>query len=545
MSTNNFSASPQGPEIKQAPTGGPIRSLNHALIKSTSIIALGTLISRVLGFLRDIVLARLFGTAATADAFFVANRIPNLFRDLAGEGATNAAVVPVLSEYAAKKDKEELWSLIGVVLSFALIILSLITILGIIFTPWIVRVIAPGFIAEPEKLRLTIQLTRIMFPYLVLIGLTAYSMGILYTFRSFFSPAFSPCLLNIAMILSVYIASGTMKEPVFGLAIGVLVGGAAQLLIQLGPMAKKGVKFIKPKTLSHPGARRIGKLLVPRLFGSAIYQLNVFVDTFCASLASVVGGGAISAIYYANRIIQFPMGVFSISLASALLPTLSELSAKKDMEQLKKTLVFSLENIFLVMLPISAFIMLLSTPVVRIFFQRGAFDVYSTQITSLALLFYAIGLVSFGGVKVMVTIFYALQDTRTPVGVAGIALIINLVLNFALMGSLKVGGIALASVVSATFNFLTLFYLMNKRLGGIGGQVLRSFIKILAATVTMIVVVAFAWNYLTVLNELVRLMAAGIIALCVFGMMCFVLRVDQAVSGLRWLLTKLRINSAI
>ncbi|HOW35494.1 MAG TPA: murein biosynthesis integral membrane protein MurJ [Candidatus Omnitrophota bacterium] len=544
MSTNNFSASPQKPETKQA-AAGPVLNLNRALIKSTSIIALGTFISRVLGFLRDIVLARLFGTAATADAFFVANRIPNLFRDLAGEGATNAAVVPVLSEYAAKKDKEELWSLIGVVFSFALIILSLITIIGIVFAPWIVRLIAPGFIAEPEKLKLTIQLTRIMFPYLVLIGLTAYSMGILYTFRSFFSPAFSPCLLNIAMILSAYIASRTMEEPIFGLAIGVLAGGVAQLLVQLGPMARKGVKFIKPKTLSHPGARKIGTLLLPRLFGSAIYQLNVFVDTFCASLASVVGGGAISAIYYANRIIQFPMGVFSISLASALLPTMSELSAKNDTQQLKKTLVFSLENIFLVMLPMSAFIMILSTPMVRVFFQRGAFDSHSTQITSLALLFYAIGLVSFGGVKVMVTIFYALQDTRTPVGVAGIALIINLVLNFALMGPLKVGGIALANVVSATFNFLTLFYLMNKRLGGISDQVLRSFIKILAATVTMAVAVALSWEYLMVSNELLRLMMTGMIALCVFGAMCFVLKVGQAVSGLRWLSRKIKINSAV
>ena len=250
----------------------------RSLIKSTSILSAGTLGSRILGFCRDIVLAILFGTGARADAFFVALRIPNLFRDLVGEGATNAAVVPVLSEYQEKNDKEAFWELAHVIFALALIILSSITILGILFSPVIVRMVAPGFIAEPEKLMLTIELTKLMFPYLIFAGLMAYAFGILYTFRSFAVPAFTPCLFNLAIIASAFFASRNMEEPVYGLAIGVLCGGALQLLAQYHPLRKLGLKIRWPKTLIHPGAKKIGKLLIPRMIGSGVYQLTVLVD---------------------------------------------------------------------------------------------------------------------------------------------------------------------------------------------------------------------------------------------------------------------------
>src|SRR3989344_8848934 len=220
MSTDNYS--------QQDSKGG--------IIKSTTLISLGTLSSRVLGFVRDIIIAKLLGTASHADAFFVAFRIPNLFRDLVGEGATNSAFVPVFSQYEAKNDKAELWNFVSVFLVLSLMVLSLITVLGIIFAPVIVRVMAPGFLHEPEKLQTTIFLTRIMFPYLILIGLTAYCMGILYTFRSFVVPAFSPCLLNLAMIISAGVTSLLHRDHVLGLAIGVLAGGALQLFFQIGPL---------------------------------------------------------------------------------------------------------------------------------------------------------------------------------------------------------------------------------------------------------------------------------------------------------------------
>ncbi|MBZ0166331.1 MAG: murein biosynthesis integral membrane protein MurJ, partial [Candidatus Omnitrophica bacterium] len=416
---------------------------HRSLIRSTSIISLGTLSSRILGFLRDIILARLLGTGFRADAFFVALKIPNLFRDMVGEGATNAAVIPVLAEYR-HKDQEQFWNFVNIVLTLALIILSVITLAGILGAPLIVRVIAPGFRQDPEKLLLAVRLTKLMFPYLILIGLTSYSIGILYTFRSFVVPAFTPCLLNIAVIGSALIASRTMAEPVFGLAIGVLVGGVLQLAFQWPAMVRTGFRWKRPRSLVHPGAKKIGRLLIPRMIGSGVYQMTVLIDTFCASLATIVGAGGISAIYYANRIIQFPMGIFSVAMASALLPTLSGMANKKDQEGIKHTLIFFLENIFFVMFPTTIMLLFLSEPIIRVLFERGEFTAYSTGITAWALTCYSIGLFSFGGIKILVTAFHALQDTKTPVKVAGICLLINMVLNFVLMYPYKVGGIAMA-----------------------------------------------------------------------------------------------------
>ena len=443
------------------------KPLHHSILKSTSVISAGTLSSRILGFFRDILLAKILGTGFRADAFFVAFKIPNLFRDMVGEGAANSAVVPVLCEYRVKKDKRDFWQFVSVIFVLALMILSAITVLGIFLAPVLVRVIAPGFMAHPEKLLLTVRLTKIMFPYLILIGLTAHAMAVLYTFRSFTVPAFSPCLLNISIIAAALISSRYMSEPVYGLAGGVIVGGVLQLFAQMGALRKIGIVWQKPKSLRHPGALGIGKLLGPRLVGSGVYHLTVLIDTFCASLSAIVGAGGISAIYYANRIIQFPMGVFGIALASAILPTLSGLASKnstQDMIQFKKTLMLSLRNILFLMIFVGIAIMLLSRPVIRVLFERGAFDSYSTAITSGTLFFYAIGLPAFAGIKILVTAFHAMQDTKTPVKTAVGCLLLNAALNFALMGPMKISGIALASSIAATVNFGVLSWLMHKRL---------------------------------------------------------------------------------
>lgn len=521
-----------------------IRIIDHDshrfLIKSTSVISLGTLTSRIFGFLRDIILAKLLGTGSRADAFFVALKIPNLFRDLVAEGATNAAIVPVFSEYLEKKDRTAFWNFVSVIITWGLILLSAIVILGISLAPVIVRVIAPGFMADPQKLLLTIRLTQWMFPYLVFIGITAYSMGILYTFRSFTAPAFSPCLLNIAIIVSALISFKTLEEPVFGLAVGVLAGGVLQLAVQLRPLWKVGMRYRRPETLYDAGAVQIGKLMMPRIIGSGVYQLTVFIDTFCASLAAIVGQGGISAIYYANRIVQFPMGVFGVALASAVLPTLSGFASRKDIPSLKKTLVFSLENVFFVMCPVMMILMLLSTPIVRALFERGEFDVYSTQITALALSFYALGLLSFGGIKIMVTAFYALQDTKTPVKTAALCLVVNAGLNFIFMFPLKVGGIALASAVAGTLNFLILFAIMNKRLGGFDTGLLRYFGKVFLGAVLTGLAVYGGWSYVRLPNEFLKLFMTGAFGLVFYEIVCLALRVEQARKIWEWLKTAAR-----
>lgn len=499
----------------------------RSLIKSMSVISSGTLSSRILGFFRDIILAKFFGTGFRADAFFVAFRIPNLFRDLVGEGAANSAVVPVFSEYLERERKEHFWRFVSVILVAAMLVLTVITLLGILLAPVIVRVLAPGFIADSSTLTLTIHLTKMIFPYLIFIGLTAYSMAILYTFRQFAVPAFSPCLLNISIIIGALLSVKYLSEPIYGLAAAVLVGGLLQLAVQVPPLLKLGYHFQRPATIRHPGLLKVGKLLVPRMIGAGVYQLTIFIDTFCASLAAIVGVGGISAIYYANRIIQLPMGVFGLALASAVLPTLSSLAAQRNLEKLRETLLFALENIIFIMAPISVITMTLASPIIRILFQRGEFDQYSTAITSSALLFYSIGLFAFGGIKILVSAFHSMQDTKTPVKIAAGCLVINAVLNLILMFPLKVAGIALASSIGALVNFSLLLWIMNKRIGGLLKDFRPFLFRIVLAAFLAGLAARWLWFALSGWNDMLRLFFVPTAATCVYAAVCFYLNIAQ------------------
>ena len=515
-------------------------STNKSIIKSTYLISAGTLLSRILGFLRDIIIARFLGTSMGAEAFVIAFRIPNLFRNLIGEGAASAAVVPIFSEYIVKKDRDDFLTLANITFYLSFFVLAAITILGIIISPLMVKIIAPGFINSPYKLNLTITLTRTIFPYLVLIGLTAYCAGILHSLKSFFAPAFSPALLNISLIVSTLIATYKLNNPLLGLAVGVLVGGVLQLAIQIPFLYKNGFRFKRVNTFAHPGVKSIGKLLVPRIFGSAVYQLNIFVDTICASLSFIVGQGAVAAIYYANRIIQFPLAVFGIALVSAALPTMSRLAAEGDMEKLKDTLSFSFRSIFLIMIPSTVGVMVLSEPIIRVFFQRGQFSSYSTMITSSALLFYALGLFAFGGIRILTSCFYSLKDTKTPVKVAGFCLIINAILNVVLMFRLKVAGLALASSISALINFSVLSYILEKRIGRFTKNDLISyFIRVILISAGMGLIVFLLWNrYLLDLNIILRLIFSVLSGMIVFVLGCFIFKVDQIKELFAWALKK-------
>ncbi|MBF0570560.1 MAG: murein biosynthesis integral membrane protein MurJ [Candidatus Omnitrophica bacterium] len=440
---------------------------HHALLKSSGIVACGVLASRMLGFVRDVVIARFLGTGFLAEAFFVAQRIPNLLRDMVGEGASNAAIVPVLSEYEQKKSKEEWQECINAALAWGVIILGIITLLGIFAAPWIVRLMAPGFAREPGELQITVDLTRIMFPYLILIALTAFQTGILYSLNAFFAPAFGPCLLNLAMILSVLVStllSWQTYQLAYALSVGVLIGGVWQLGAQWEALRRRGVYWKMPLRFNHEGARQIGRLLLPRLWGSAVYQINVFVDTFCASLAVIVGAGGIAAIYYANRMIQFPLGVFGYALSSVALPSLSKIAQEGNMILFRSTLLFALRNLMLVLIPTAVCMGIFSKWIIHTVFQRGAFDAYSTMVTSQVMFFAALGLPFFGASRILVSAFYALQDTKTPVKIATVCLLINVALNAILMFPLKVGGIALASSIAGAVNCFLLWKHLNTKL---------------------------------------------------------------------------------
>ena len=456
---------------------------NRSLIKSTRTIGLGTLASRILGFFRDVIIAKFFGTGISAQAFVVAFRIPNLLRSIVGEGGTNAAVVPILSRLEAQGKKEEFWQAASCLLNILVVLLVVVTLLGELFTPYIVRAIAPGFIREPTKLYLTIRLTRWMFPYILLIGLTAYAMAVLNSLKHFALPALAPCMLNISLIVSALVFCPRFKEPILGLALGVLIGGLLQLAIQVPILVKKGLFKRRFSGFIHPRVKEIGRLFLPRTLGIAVYQINLFVDTIFASFAFIVGAGAPAALYYANRIVQFPLALFGVALAQAALPTLSGLAAQKDFTQLKETVSFSLRSVFIMMIPAMVGIMVLAHPLVKIIFERGSFTSYSTVITSFVLLFYCFGLTGYAGIKVLANCFYSLKDTLTPSKIAGLALLINITLNLVLMRPLKMAGLALATAISVTVYFILLLSALEKRVGKLQGLISTLSKVVLAASI--------------------------------------------------------------
>ena len=480
------------------------------LVKSSSIISTGILFSRFLGFIRDVVLANLLGTGIVAEAFFVAQRIPNLLRDLVGEGAANAAIVPVLVEYQKTKTKEQWRQLVNVLLAWGVIVLGILTALGMIFADKIVRMMAPGFIADAAKYHLTVDLTRIMFPYLILVALTALQMGVLYTLNSYGAPAFSSCLLNIAMIMSVWIASFFSWGAAYILAVGVIIGGILQLLLQSQALAKLGFVWLWPRKFRHDGMKKIAQLLLPRLWGSAVYQMNIFIDTLCASLAFIVGSGGIAAIYFANRLIQFPLGVFAYALSSASLASLSSSASDKDYVTFKQTLMFSLRNLLFVLLPCAAYLVVLSPLLVKTIFQHGAFDQHSADITTMALAFLSLGLPFFGASRILVSGFYALQDTKTSVRIATVCLLVNAVLNLLLMFPLKIGGIALASSISGLINFTLLFNTLNQQLDGTKGVLKKFFLRLIPSLFVMASVMFLLSMYMDLNNGFIKLILISI-----------------------------------
>ena len=503
----------------------PLGTQNQAVARWAAVISLATLASRILGFVRDVVIARLFGIYIYAQAFVIAFRIPNLFRDLVAEGAANAAIVPVLSEYSVKRSKEEFWELANILLNLLLVILSVITILGIIFSPLLVRMIAPGFISSPEKLEATIRLNRIIFPYILLIGLAAYAMAVLNSLKNFAVSAFAPCLLNISIIIFALL----FGEGIKGLASGILVGGVLQLAIQVPVLYKKGFhpRFIF--RLNHPGAVQIGRLMLPRVASSSIYQLNNFVDSIFGSLASIVGDGGVAVLYFSYRLIQFPIGIFSNALAQAILPTFSTQALEDNREGLKATLSWGLRAVFFVMLPVTAVFMVLAGPLVFTLFGGGRFDLASGLLTSNALFFYSIGLCAYAGIKILQSCFFALKDTVTPTKIAFLALIMNIILNTALMFPLKIGGLALATSISGIISFLFLFYLLKTRLGGFGEhKILPAFLRMLASAFCM-AGVCFLVN--RALN-LGWALLSGALSYIIF---CFIFRVAELKELTRWL----------
>ncbi len=430
-------------------------------------------------------MASLFGTGMVADSFVVAFRLPNLMRRLFGEGTLSAAFVPTYTEVLTKGERRRGWRLATAIGLYLLLLLAVIVLIGILGAPFYMKLFVWGWRSDPAKLSLTIRLAQLLFPYLIFVGLAALAMGILNSHHRFFVPALTPVVLNLFWIMGAIVLGGffahNLKERAFWMGGGILIGGLFQFLIQVPLIFKVGYKPVTPLSPRNELVVRVGKLMVPGIFGLAVSEINYLVDTF---LASLLPAGSVAALQYGNRLMLLPLGIFGVSLATASLPAMSQSVAKGDIKGLTTTLSRSLRGIFFFILPASSFFVFLRYPLVRLLFQRGAFSSsLSTPMTAYALGFYSLGLFAYGGVKVVVQAFYSLKDTKTPVKVGALAMGANIVLSVILMQYLKLGGLALATALAAMLNLGGLLFLLQKKIGDIeGGKIFSSFGKVVLAS---------------------------------------------------------------
>lgn len=437
---------------------------SHAISRRASQVGLLTLGSRVLGLLRDAVVAYVFGTRMAADAFYVAFRIPNLLRRLLAEGSLTFAFVPVFTQHL-RESPESGRRAANAVFSALCLVLIVVVAGGMIFAPLIVNVVAAGFASDPEKFALTVKLTRLMFPYIGMASIMAFMMGILNSLKHFTAPAAAPMFLNIGIIFGALGLSHLFPEMSMGLAIGVLLGGVMQMAIQLPPLYKLGfVPQFRPDW-HNPAIPTVWKMMLPSVYGSAVYQINVLVITL---LASFLPNGSVSYLWYADRITELPLGIFAVAIATATLPTLSEHAAGNDVAKFTDTLRHGLRVAMLEAIPSAVGIILLATPIVQLLFERGSFGAESVAGTTGALMFFALGIPFISGVRNTVPAFYALKDAKTPVYVATVALVVNAAVAGLLMHVMAHRGLALAMACSSAVNFLILLTMLRKKIGQLG-----------------------------------------------------------------------------
>jgi putative peptidoglycan lipid II flippase len=428
------------------------------IARAAGVLGAATMLSRIMGMVRDMVVSRLFGAGLATDAFFAAFQIPNMLRRFFAEGALTAAFVPTFSEWYTKKGPEETRALANVCFTALTLVMAAITIAGIVFSPQIVALMFPGFAANPEKLSATILLNRLMFPYIFFVSLVALCMGILNTVRHFFTPAISTVFLNLSMIL-------------------------AALFLQLPVLYRKGFPIRPNFNFGHPALKRIALLMGPSIFGVGVYYLNITVGSI---LASLLPEGSVSYLYYAQRLFEFPQGIFTVSVAQAVLPSMSRQAAAGDMDALKESLSYGVRLTLFITIPAMVGLIFCATPIFSLLFMGGAFDFAKAANCGVALLYYSLGLTFVALVRVLVPAFYALKDTKTPVLIAFIAFVLNLLFSLALMGPMKHGGLALASSLSALGNMGLLLWFLRKKIGPFGGRAITiSGVKGLFASIPM------------------------------------------------------------
>ena len=441
---------------------------NSGLLGSSFVVSIGTMLSRVLGLARDVVLANLLGAAPNADAFFVAFKIPNFLRRLFAEGAFSQAFVPVLTETREQGSHEAVRHLVDRVAGVLGGSLFVLTALAMVMAPWVALIFAPGFSRDVAKLALTADLIVWTFPYLFLISLTGFCGAILNTYRRFAVPAYTPVLLNLSLITAAVVWAPAMPEPAMGLAIGVTLAGVVQLLFQLPSLRALKLTPRPVWDTKDKGVKKILMLMVPALFGVSVSQINLLFDTV---LASLLPDGSVAWLYYSDRLTELPLGVFAIAIATVILPTLSALNSRAEPEEFSQTLAWAMRNVLLIAVPATVALWLLAEPILATLFQYGAFTDRDVEMAAASLRAYTVGLGGFMLIKVLAPGYYARQDMKTPVKIGIIAMVSNMVLNvlfvFPLMWYFEMGhvGLALATSVSAWINAGLLY--LGLRRGGI------------------------------------------------------------------------------
>jgi putative peptidoglycan lipid II flippase len=458
-----------------------------SLARSAGTVSAGVFFSRIFGLIREQTFAYVFGAGLANDAFVVAFRIPNLLRDLFAEGSFSSAFVPTFTEVSEKKGRKEAFRLANNAANALSLILAVISLIGILISPWLVPLFAPGFGRVPGKLPLTIHLTQIMFPFLLFIGLAALVMGVLNTYRRFAIPALAPCLLNLSMILAgfflcPFFGKGPERQ-IYGMAVGALLGGLFQLLFQVPSLFKQGFRYLPILDFKDPGVRQITKLMVPAIVGLSATQVNIFVNTL---LASLLAQGSVSYLNYSNRLVQLPIGLFGVAIATVVLPTVAGHAARGRLDEMRKTVSQALRLVFFLTLPAAIGLIVLARPIISLLYEHGRFHAVDTIGTANALWLYCLGLFAYASVRSLVPTFYSLKDAATPVKISFVSVATNIVLNLILMGPMGYRGLALATSCSACVNMGLLLFFLRRKLGSVDFKRLAStFVRVLIAALAM------------------------------------------------------------
>lgn len=506
---------------------------------------MAVLTSRVSGLVREIVLARQFGAGQAYDAFLLGFRIPNLTRDLFAEGALSSAFVPTFTQYLTTRSKEEAVRLSNLVSTAIIVIVGAVCLLGVLFAPVVVNLLAHGWQeTDPAKFELAIRLTRIMFPFLLLVALAAQAMGMLNACNQYGVPALSSTAFNIGSLvtglaLGFWVGPHIGLSPIEGMSIGVVIGGAMQLVYQLPSLRRQGFTFRPAVDWSHPGMRHIIRLMGPAILGNAAVQVNVMMNTwFAAGISDPVRGfdGSVSWLAYAFRFMQLPLGLFGVAIGSATLPAISKSASAGNMEEFRQTLSRSLGLVFLLTVPSSVGLAILGHSMIGAIYQRGKFDAYDTQQTALALSCYAVGLGGYAALKVLTPAFYALRDARTPMIVSFFSIMINFGVAWTMIHTMGLGhaGLALSTSFVALFGFVVLFWILRNRIGGIEGRALTwNTGKMCVASAVMGAAIwgsskgIYGFTGLRQWVHLVDLLVSIPLGLAVFYAACRWLRVDE------------------